>query len=34
VALSTSGLAAAMLVILDQLIGLMLAGLNATLLGH
>ncbi len=34
VSLSTSGLAAAALVILDQMIGLMLAGLNATLLGH
>jgi len=34
VALSTNGLAAAALVILDQLIGLMLGGLNATLLGH
>lgn len=34
VALSVSGLAAAALVILDQLIGLLLAGLNATLLAH
>jgi hypothetical protein len=34
VSLSTTGLAAAGLVILDQVIGLMLAGLNATLLGH
>lgn len=34
VSLGVSGLAAASLVILDQLIGLMLAGLNPTLLGH
>ncbi len=33
-ALGASGLAAALLVILDQLIGLLLAGLNVTLLGH
>jgi hypothetical protein len=33
-ALGASGLAAAALVILDQLIGLLLAGLNVTLLGH
>ncbi len=33
-ALSASGLAAAALVILDQLIGLLLAGFNVTLLGH